>query len=359
MLITSQRQREYHDLDALPAATVPKLAALGITTLDELRDHWAYGNRQPHFDLSPRTVATSRLDRVDAACQARRHACPEQPRESSRGWSRAEARQRARGVLLSAAERKTVASGVEIPSAIRATRGRREAKKTVSLVAKFPKVRDQGQRGTCVAFASVAFLEFHLSPATKTAGTKRRSEQFVYWACKRDDGAPKEEGTYCSTARQVLKKSGACLAQIWKYNPLPIPKNEGQGPPPPGAEEKALLSRFGDADVVAAKNLDRLREMLDDQRPVVISVLTFPSWDYPTVADTGEITMPLPGDGPDGGHAVCLVGYEVDARHPGGGAFIFRNWWAPSWAKTQGRFGAGYGTLYFAYVKKYGIEAFA
>ena len=30
-----------------------------------------------------------------------------------------------------------------------------------------------------------------------------------------------------------------------------------------------------------------------------------------------------------------------------------------SWAKTQGRFGAGYGTLYFAYVKKYGIEAFA
>ena len=119
---------------------------------------------------------------------------------------------------------ETAASGVEIPSAIRVTRGRREAKKTVSLVAKFPKVRDQGQRGTCVAFASVAFLEFHLSPATKTAGTKRRSEQFVYWACKRDDGAPKEEGTYCSTARQVLKKSGACLAQIWKYNPLPIPK---------------------------------------------------------------------------------------------------------------------------------------
>lgn len=187
MLITSQRQREYHDLDALPAATVPKLAALGITTLDELRDHWAYGNRQRILtylhEPSLRVVSTASMLR------AKRGGTPA-PNNLVNLLAAGPERKlvkRARGVLLSAAERKTVASGVEIPSAIRATRGRREAKKTVSLVAKFPKVRDQGQRGTCVAFASVAFLEFHLSPATKTAGTKRRSEQFVYWACKRDD----------------------------------------------------------------------------------------------------------------------------------------------------------------------------
>src|ERR1700722_2354540 len=33
--------------------------------------------------------------------------------------------------------------------------------------------------------------------------------------------------------------------------------------------------------------------------------------DIPSTADTGEINLPLPLSQPDGGHAVCLVGYEL------------------------------------------------
>ena len=43
-------------------------------------------------------------------------------------------------------------------------------------------VKNQGERGTCVAFASVALREF-------LAGTDSAlSEQFLYWACKELDG---------------------------------------------------------------------------------------------------------------------------------------------------------------------------
>jgi C1A family cysteine protease len=70
--------------------------------------------------------------------------------------------------------------------------------------------------------------------------------------------------------------------------------------------------------------------------------------------------MPFPGDMPDGAHALCVVGYEVDATAPGGGVFIVRNSWGTSWAKPHGRFGRpGYGALYFDYLTKYGLQAFA
>ncbi len=59
-----------------------------------------------------------------------------------------------------------------------------------------------------------------------------------------------------------------------------------------------------------------------------VPLLTFPNWDFPTVADTGEIPMPLPRSNPDGGHAICLVGYEVRTGVPGGGSFLFRNSWS-------------------------------
>ena len=103
--------------------------------------------------------------------------------------------------------------------------------------------------------------------------------------------------------------------------------------------------------------MDQLRECIDQGKPVVLGVLTFPSWDYPSVADTGEIPMPLPGSNPDGGHAVCVVGYELRSRVPGGGVFVFRNSWGTKWARRMGRFGEGYGTLFFDYVRLYGVEA--
>jgi C1A family cysteine protease len=147
---------------------------------------------------------------------------------------------RARGVLLSSSERQSEATDVAIPRVVAVTRTAAPMR-TVSLASRFPSVRHQRDRGTCVAFASVAFLEFHLS-SSANATVMRHSEQFVYWACKQEDGQPREDGTFVRTAREVLTRRGACLAKTWKYNPLPVANSEGQGPPPAGARNEAKES---------------------------------------------------------------------------------------------------------------------
>lgn len=159
-------------------------------------------------------------------------------------------------------------------------------------------------------------------------------------------------------ARDVLKKTGACLNKTWPYESYPVSATVHQGPPPEGAEVEALKSRWPKVRRLAAKNPEKLCESIDEHRPVVLSVKTFPNWDYPNVEVSGEIQMPLPLEYPDAAHAICVVGYEKRSDVPGGGIFIFRNSWGENWAKRAGRFGGGYGTLYFDYIRRYGMEAF-
>ena len=360
MLMNTDRSNLFQNLETsgIPSGALERLAAIGITTLAELRDHWAYGNRQlivEYLGESPLRLVSAVPSRMLATRGGVGTVGSGLVNLLEAGRTRPLVKH-ARGVVLSAAERASVAVTPEAMP-LRAIRQVATATKTVSLIAKCPPIRNQHERGTCVAFASVGFLEFHLN-ADGTGAAKRFSEQFVYWGCKNEDDMPHIEGTFVSTARQVLKTRGSCLGKTWKYNPLPIPHNESQGPPPDGAKEEAKQFVFS-AKAVAARNPDRIREQLDAGKPVVLSVKTFPSWDYPTTNDTGEITMPIPGENSDGGHAICVVGYELNSRFPGGGAFIIRNSWGTPWAKPSGRFQPGYGTLFFEYVKKYALEAYA
>ncbi len=358
MLITEERRHLYRVLDEtlLPAGVAEKLAELGITTLDELRDHWKYGNRQlitAYLGDSPlRLVSASPTEMLAMRAPGRGPSPVVNLLEAGRARPLVK---HPRGVILSARQRAEVATAPEAGGL--ATRRAAASKPTVSLVKQFPAVRNQRDRGTCVAFASVAFLEFQLEESSGAAA-KRHSEQFVYWGCKQDDGMATVEGTFLSTARTVLKVRGACLHKTWKYNPHLVPHNESQGPPPAGAKNEAKQFTWTKAKAVAAKNVQRLRKKLDAKLPVVLSVKTFPSWDFGTTAETGDITMPFPGEVSDGGHAICLAGYLLDGAAPGGGRLIFRNSWGKTWA-TKSQAAAGYGTLPFAYVKKYALEAFA
>jgi hypothetical protein len=358
MLINPERADLFQSLESsgIPGVALAKLASLGITTLAELKDLWDYGNRDliagflgdsPLRMSSSRSLLASRGPVAEGGLVNFSHSGRARPLVK-----------RARGVLLSASERAARAVSPDpLPPLVAS--GRRVAAAAspppVSLISKFPAIRNQQGRGTCVAFATVGYLEYHRVQRGESA--QRFSEQFVYWGCKQDDGIPSEEGTFVSTARDVIKTRGACLGRTWKYNPLPIPLNEGQGPPPAGAIAEAQ-GHLKSARAVAAKDPEKIRAKLDQGQPVVLSVKTYSSWDFPTVGDTGEIPMPLPGSVPDGGHAICVVGYELNPRIPGGGAFIIRNSWGKTWGKLS-RFAPGYGTLFFDYVKKNALEAFA
>jgi hypothetical protein len=94
-----------------------------------------------------------------------------------------------------------------------------------------------------------------------------------------------------------------------------------QGPAPAAAEKQARKYLGTNARGMGPRDLDGLRLSLDERQPVVLGMLTFPNWDYPSVDDTGEITMPLPDMQSDGGHAVCVVGSELRKDVPRGRDF--------------------------------------
>jgi len=127
------------------------------------------------------------------------------------------------------------------------------------------------------------------------------------------------------------------------------------GPVPPPRPMPRGVRALTHSQIV---DIDGLRKRLDAKEPIVFSVRTFRNWDFQVVQETGEIPMPLPGATPDGGHAIVLVGYELNPTAPGGGAFIFRNSWGKDWARLRGRHGGGYGTLFFDYVRDNALEAY-
>jgi len=228
---------------------------------------------------------------------------------------------------------------------------------SVRLFAKMLPVRNQGERGTCVAFACVALREFLLGDRTEL------SEQFLYWACKELDGYP-GPGTYVHTGAAALSIYGVCRAKTWPYNPHDDDPDQGQGPPPPGAIEEAKRYIMLHSRAVEPGAVDLYRAVLaGDQKtpamPVVIATFVFNSWYLsPETHRTGKITLPLPNEDPIGGHAWCVVGYQDDPSVPGGGYFILRNSWGEDWAKDSPE-APGHAMMPYEYVARYALEAFS
>lgn len=248
------------------------------------------------------------------------------------------------------------ATGRVRPKAVRPTGAFQTALPTaVRLMDRMPPVKNQGERGTCVAFGSVALREY-LAQRREVL-----SEQFLYWACKELDGYP-GEGTHVSTAMTALAEYGVCAASVWPYNPIPTDM-EGQGPPPPGALDGAKRWRLASTRTVEPNLVVHYKNVLAGdqgrgQMPVTFATLVFRSWAYsPETARTGKVTMPLPGETYDSGHAWCVVGY-VDHDHvPGGGYFIVRNSWSERWAE-EGPEAPGHAMMPYEYVERYAMEAF-
>ena len=226
---------------------------------------------------------------------------------------------------------------------------------SVRLMDRMPPVRDQGQRGTCVAFGSVALREFLLDKRDDL------SEQFLYWACKELDGHP-GPGTYIHTAMSAFAQYGICRQALWPYNPQQM-ANEGQGPPLRLTNEDARSYRLDSTRTVEPNLVIHYKNVLAGDghtggMPVTFGTLVFNSWYMSAETHrTGKITLPLPGEHPSGGHAWCIVGYVDDEDVPGGGYFIIRNSWGTSWAVDSPE-AAGHALMPYKYVERYTFEAF-
>ena len=97
-------------------------------------------------------------------------------------------------------------------------------------------VRNQGNEGTCVAFASVCGVK-EFQDKKEYHKLIRLSPRFLYSLCKKFDGAPLEEGTYPRLAMKVLLHYGVCHESFWPYV----------------AQKKSLPHKGADKDAVKFK----------------------------------------------------------------------------------------------------------
>jgi C1A family cysteine protease len=229
---------------------------------------------------------------------------------------------------------------------------------SVNLIPNMPPIRDQANRGTCVAHAALAALE---NLRTRQGSYQDMSEQFLYWDCKQHDTVPTQPGTWLGVAIPLLQKDGCCREVTWAYNPNPIAGNEGQGPAPAPASLEAPTLRIANYQTLAPTSVVDMKRELVRSRCVPFSIPVFNSWyQNNAVVASGDIVLPFPGEAVVGGHAMCICGYLDDPAEEdiGGGRFILRNSWDSAWG-TASVHGTGYGTIPYAYISRFGKEAYS
>lgn len=216
-------------------------------------------------------------------------------------------------------------------------------------------VFSQGERGTCVANATVSLIDY----LTKN----NYSRQFLYHQCKMIDGIPNTEGTYLETVAKVLsleklKDYGCVEENLWLYNPY-SQDSEHQGPPPEACfdDDRFLANRI--AYVRKTSLINDIITLLSgsdeaDPVPVVISVALYSSFNNYSSQRTGWISMPLPSEKTIGGHAMLIVGFDKEEQ-----LFLVRNSWGLDWA-AENKWGySGHAVIPYAYLKKYLYTGFS
>lgn len=232
-------------------------------------------------------------------------------------------------------------------------------KATVNLIDQhMPPIRDQGKRGTCVAFSTCAVMEYMTSRANKP--NQNFSEQYLYWVVKKFDGYPKD-GTWLTFSFPIAKEGGTCKESLWPYEPDSIPNDLTHGHPPDelACKTDALTNALARAIRIREyRRPESIKAQLAQGRPVAIAIPVFKSWyDDPASRLSGNIHLPLKSDRfALSGHAIVLVGYGDDESEPGGGYFIVRNSWGGRWGR-ESPFSAGYGYISYAYIERFNADA--
>lgn len=206
----------------------------------------------------------------------------------------------------------------------------------VDYSSKMSPVRDQGNEGTCVGFASVCGMKEYQEKIDYDK-LVILSPRYVYDECKKIDGMPHSEGTAIRIAMKVLKNEGVCLESFWPYHPHQKDK----------AKKGAILNakKFCELSYARILNLDELKLSLATKGPCVIGIEAFQGI---MKTKTGIVPMPQKGEASIGGHAICPVGYDDGKKW-----IKFKNSWSSKWGDK------GYGYLSYAYIKKYMMDAWS
>jgi hypothetical protein len=197
------------------------------------------------------------------------------------------------------------------------------------------RVKDQGDRPTCVAFAVSSLHEYwrDMLDGEPSGVVRDLSPEFLYYGCKQLDRLGGDSGTTVAAASAWLKSKGQCLESFHPYR-----VSSGSLQKPSADAFRDARSKILRTLVRREKKWDRLQRDLLSEGPMVGVIDLFDS--AYRVDDRGTLSMPTGLVKHVGLHAVVLLEIEPHAKAP---QIVFLNSWGPKWGGGGlGRFGKDY-----------------
>jgi hypothetical protein len=202
-------------------------------------------------------------------------------------------------------------------------------------------VLDQGSLGSCTghAFAdALAFLEVRdgLPPTKFSPLYIYYNERFREGTVGFDAGASLSDGVKSLTKGDT--SDGACYESTWPYDVAKfavLPPSEAYLE---GHQHEILVAESFQP-VNSAYQLADMKDCLASGFPFVFGFSVFESFESASVASTGVVPMPAPGEKIIGGHAVLCVGYDDASQR-----FTCQNSWGQSWGAS------GFFTIPYAFM---------
>lgn len=164
------------------------------------------------------------------------------------------------------------------------------------------------------------------------------SRLFIYYNARASLGDTKtDSGTTVRAGLKAVKKYGVCAESVWPYNISMF-------------DDRPSDAAYIDAKQRSITTYRRLSshtdimDALQNKQPVVVALTIYSEFMY---LDNTNFTVPMPGiiSVEQGGHAMCLVGYDTKRK-----SFLAKNSFGTSWGVS------GYCWIPFEYATKFMFE---
>lgn len=195
-------------------------------------------------------------------------------------------------------------------------------------------VENQSTLGSCTANASVGALEYlEIKNGKVGDGFENYSRLFVYYNTREMQGTVGvDTGASLRDTIKSLARFGTCDELMWAYD---IERFTTK--PTDDCYKNAESHKI--VDYHRLETFPDMLQCLAEGFPFVFGFTVYTEFEGPTVAKTGILNLPQPDEVCMGGHAVCAVGYDMEAK-----TVIVRNSWGSEWGQ------GGYFTMPFSYI---------